>query len=118
MYDISKEIGLENKEVITKGKSLGIAAARVASSSLDKITAEYLEQQLILEHPNLAAPPSVTSPIAAQPNEPMVVVRAPPPETEAQHAPETATETATALLEPEPPQAQPINPFAEPSLPH
>ena len=52
IYDISKKLGLENKEVLSKAKALGIAAARVASSSLDKITAEYLEQQLIIEHPH------------------------------------------------------------------
>ena len=46
IYDISKKLGLENKEVLAKAKELGIAAARVASSSLDKITAEYLEDQL------------------------------------------------------------------------
>ena len=41
IYDISKKLGLENKEVLAKAKELGIAAARVASSTLDKITAEY-----------------------------------------------------------------------------
>src|SRR6195256_2387774 len=46
IYDISKKLGLENKEVLTKAKELGIAAARVPSSSLDKITAEYLEEKL------------------------------------------------------------------------
>ena len=55
IYDISKKLGLENKEVLAKAKTLGIAAARVASSSLDKITAEYLEQQLIQEYPNRVA---------------------------------------------------------------
>src|SRR5438445_13525364 len=55
IYDISKKLGLENKEVLSKAKELGIAAARVASSSLDKITAEYLEQQLILAYPERAA---------------------------------------------------------------
>ncbi len=57
IYDISKKLGLENKQVLAKAKALGLTAARVASSSLDKITAEYLEEQIILEHPELAAPP-------------------------------------------------------------
>jgi translation initiation factor IF-2 len=57
IYDISKKLGLENKEVLAKAKSLGIAAARVASSSLDKITAEYLEEQIRKDHPQLTAPP-------------------------------------------------------------
>jgi cold shock protein len=55
IYDISKKLGLENKEVLAKAKELGIAQARVASSQLDKITAEYLEQQL---GPN--PPPALT----------------------------------------------------------
>ena len=64
IYDISKKLGLENKEVLAKAKELGIAAARVASSSLDKITAEYLEQQLILAHPERApAAPVESAPV-------------------------------------------------------
>src|SRR5882672_5712426 len=75
IYDISKKLGLENKEVLTKAKELGIAAARVASSSLDKITAEYLEQQLVLAHPERAAQPLVApSPSAPIKHEPIVVV--------------------------------------------
>ena len=57
IYDISKRLGLENKEVLAKAKELGIAGARVASSSLDKITAGYLEDKLKEAHPELAAPP-------------------------------------------------------------
>src|SRR5512137_2078977 len=56
IYDISKKLRLENKEVLAKAKELGIVA-RVASSSLDKITAEYLEDQLKAAHPELTAPP-------------------------------------------------------------
>ena len=81
IYDISKKLGLENKEVLSKAKELGIAAARVASSSLDKITAEYLEQQLILAHPHLAAPPPAPAPASPPANEPISIVTAPPPET-------------------------------------
>src|ERR1044072_1719593 len=101
IYDISKKLGLENKEVLAKAKALGIAAARVASSSLDKITAEYLEQQIILEHPNLAAPqppPPATAPAPA--NQPILVVTAPPPQ------------TATA-----PQPADPPAPLAQPEAP-
>ena len=57
IYDISKKLGLDNKQVLAKAKELRMTAARVASSTLDKITAEYLEQELIKEHPELAAPP-------------------------------------------------------------
>src|SRR5436189_2263481 len=64
IYDISKKLHLENKEVLAKAKELGISGARVASSSLDKITAEYLEQQLVLAHPELTAPPPPAAPVA------------------------------------------------------
>ncbi|HEY0551188.1 MAG TPA: translation initiation factor IF-2 [Verrucomicrobiae bacterium] len=75
IYDIAKRLGIESKDVLLKAKELGIAAARVPSSSLDKITAEYLEEKLggakVAEAP---APP---------PNQPIVVVgetpTAPPP---------------------------------------
>ena len=56
IYDISKKLGLENKEILAKAKALGIAAARVASSSLDKITAEYLEEELFKDHPEARRP--------------------------------------------------------------
>src|SRR5215468_6543739 len=109
IYDISKKLGLENKEVLTKAKELGIAAARVASSSLDKITAEYLEQQLILAHPERAVQsPAAHSPAAAPQakHEPIVVVSAPPPaEVEALQKEEPMMGTATAVLEAEPPPA-------------
>src|SRR5215469_10131166 len=102
IYDISKKLGLENKEVLTKAKELGIAAARVASSSLDKITAEYLEQQLVLAHPHLAAPPpspaapAPASPVQPSVSEPITVVTAPPEPVRAEElqAPMTATATA------------------------
>src|SRR4249920_3411530 len=47
IYDLAKKLGLESKEVLVKAKELGISAAKVPSSSLDKITAEYLEEQLV-----------------------------------------------------------------------
>src|SRR5262249_3649492 len=106
IYDISKKLGLENKQVLSKAKELGIAGARVASSSLDKITAEYLEEQLRKDHPNLAQP--AAAPVAAippTPAEPIVVVSAPPPPPPPEVDPqltEPQVATATAVLEPEP----------------
>jgi translation initiation factor IF-2 len=108
IYDISKKLGLENKEVLAKAKELGIAAARVASSSLDKITAEYLEQQLVIAHPNLAAPPA-PPPAPPQVAQPIVVLTAPPPpppETETVLK-EQAAGSTTTLLEAEPSVASP-----------
>ena len=80
IYDISKKLGLDNKAILAKAKSLGIAAAKVPSSSLDKISAEYLEEELCKDHPELAAklaPPPPPAPKAA-PSEPIVVIKPPP----------------------------------------
>ena len=46
IYDIAKKLNLESKFVLAKAKELGITAAKVPSSSLDKITGEYLEETL------------------------------------------------------------------------
>ena len=46
IYDIAKQLGIPSKEVLSKAKDLGIANARVPSSSLDKITAEFLVEQI------------------------------------------------------------------------
>jgi translation initiation factor IF-2 len=67
IYEIAKKLGIESKEVISKAKELGIAAARVPSSSLDKITAEYLEEKLGGVKP--AEPPP-----APEPPKPILVV--------------------------------------------
>jgi hypothetical protein len=55
IYEISKKLGLENKEILAAAKALGITAAKIPSSSLDKITAEYLEEELLKTHPDVAA---------------------------------------------------------------
>src|SRR6185503_16224489 len=82
IYDISKRLGLENKEVLAKAKELGISAARVPSSSLDKITAEFLESQLAALHP----PPPVAPPPVEIPKEPepVPIAVSPPVEIKAQ----------------------------------
>ncbi len=69
IYEIAKKLGIESKEVLAKAKELGIAGARVPSSSLDKITAEYLES-----HFQPAAPKAE----AAPPPAPVEVITAPP----------------------------------------
>jgi translation initiation factor IF-2 len=129
IYDISKKLGLENKEVLAKAKELGIAAARVASSSLDKITAEYLEDQLRAAHPPPPPPPepvpvpetaqatAVPAPAEARGPE---VISAPAPSahtvTLAPTAPLTAPEaratetitTTVTVLQPEPQTAEKV----------
>jgi translation initiation factor IF-2 len=106
IYDISKKLGLENKEVLAKAKELGIPAARVASSSLDKITAEYLEDKLKEAHPEIAvAPPAAMAPAPASVPEPVQVVTQTAAAASLQSQ-ETVTATATAVLEA--PEAPPI----------
>src|ERR1051325_2359801 len=68
IYDLAKKLGLESKDVLAKAKKLGIAAAKVPSSSLDKITAEYLESQF---SPKVAA--KAPEPVAAPVPTPAVV---------------------------------------------
>ena len=119
IYDISKKLGLENKEVLAKAKELGIAAARVASSSLDKITAEYLEDQLKQAHPELTAPPAASATVStpsappAAPTTPHTVLVTTAAEPVVGQIQEVGplTATATAVLEPEVPTLQP--PVAE-----
>src|SRR5688572_1961203 len=74
IYDIAKKLGIESKEVLSRAKELGISAARVPSSSLDKITAEYLESHL-----KPAAAVEAPAPPPAAP-EPILIVSAPPEE--------------------------------------
>src|SRR5438552_3804346 len=92
IYDIAKKLGLESKEVIAKAKALGISAAKVPSSSLDKITAEYLEEQLGGVKP--AAPEPAPAPA---PSAPVMITAPPPPAAEPEpvaEAPEVIEEAA------------------------
>ena len=114
IYDISKKLGLENKEVLTKAKGLGIAAAKVPSSSLDKITAEYLEDEIRKDHPELTTPaPVAPAPPPAPPNEPIVVISAPAPEVQPVPPVQPETIPATNHLVVEPPQPKETPPPVE-----
>ena len=119
IYDISKKLGLDNKQVLAKAKELGLPAARVASSSLDKITAEYLEQQLILEHPELAAPPPPPPAPAAPPPEQAIAipVTPPPPEAEPVQKQEVVAEVAPAPVEPAVPAPEVLPPVEQGAAP-
>jgi translation initiation factor IF-2 len=110
IYDIAKKLGLENKEVITKAKALGIAAAKVPSSSLDKITAEYLEQQIIETHPELKAKLAPPEPVVAPtpPTQVEIKIESPPPPVEVTLAP------APVAPPPEPKPAPQHEPAAAP----
>ncbi len=125
IYEISKKLHLENKEVLAKAKQLGLAAARVASSSLDKITAEYLEQQLIQDHPELTkpaplpAPPEPAPAAATEAATATAIATAPPPEAPPiqLQQPTTVTATGTGLLDrPAPAPAAPPPPAPAPAV--
>ncbi|HXI73032.1 MAG TPA: translation initiation factor IF-2 [Verrucomicrobiae bacterium] len=116
IYDISKKLGLENKDIISKAKALGIAAAKVASSSLDKISAEWLEEELIKDYPEVAArlaPKAAPEPPKPAPvEEKIILITAPPPEPEPEVIPEPVA------VEPEAPAEPAAAPVAEaPPLP-
>jgi hypothetical protein len=53
--DISKRLGLDNRVILAKAKSLGITTAKAPSSLIDRISAEWIEEELIKEHPEIAA---------------------------------------------------------------
>ena len=72
IYEIAKKLNLESKFVLNKAKELGIAAAKVPSSTLDKITAEFLEEQLA----PLAKPFEPSKPVEVTP---VTIIHAPPP---------------------------------------
>jgi len=110
IYDISKKLGLENKAILAKAKALGIAAARVPSSSLDKISAEFLEEELFKDHPEIAAKfkappaPAVEAPKPPPVEEKIVVITAPPPEP---REPEIKPEPPPVVEAPKPPPPPP-----------
>jgi len=97
IYDISKKLGLENKQILEKAKAMGIAAAKVPSSSLDKISAEWLEEELIKTFPEVAArlapKPVEEKPKPAPVEEKIVLITAPPPEPTPEIKPEPAADT-------------------------
>src|SRR3954469_14504579 len=107
IYDISKKLGLENKDIISKAKALGITAAKVASSSLDKITAEFLEEEILKDHPDIAArlhAPKTEAPKAPVVEEKIVVITAappPPPPAPVEVVPEPVVVTANGAVEAE-----------------
>jgi translation initiation factor IF-2 len=119
IYDISKKLGLENKDVLAKAKELGLGAAKVASSSLDKITAEYLEEQLLKAYPSIAAPAAhppvqpASQPPAAPPLFEPVSITPPAPALEV-HKEEAG---APIVIAPSVTQPEPPPPVQEPPAP-
>ena len=102
IYEIAKKAGIPSKDVLAKAKELGITNAKVASSTLDKITAEYLEEQIAgTQEPE---PEPEEAPVAAEP----VILTAPAEEPDAEEEaeegpePEEAQDTAEEPEEEEP----------------
>jgi translation initiation factor IF-2 len=88
IYEIAKQLGIESKAVLAKAKDLGIAAAKVPSSSLDKITAEYLLEQMGGKSDTPEAAPAVPAPVHE-----IKVISEPPPPEEPAPEPETAVDS-------------------------
>ncbi len=125
IYDIARKLGLESKVVLAKARELGITNAKVASSTLDKITAEYLEEKLAPEAPKPPAPP-VEAPAAEAPAAPVSAPEQAPPAAEPAPAttPEVVTPAPTAEAPASPPSASPqeaagrtVVPAQEPAAP-
>ena len=129
IYEIAKKIGIPSKEVLAKAKELGIANAKVASSTLDKITAEYLEEQIAgkpepeapAEEPQAAAEPVIiTAPVEEAAPQEAEAAEDSSEETSTEETEPATEEEATEDAEPEAPaeeaedQAEPAEP-AEPA---
>lgn len=80
IYEIAKKLGIENKEVLAKARELGITA-KVASSSLDKITAEFLEEKLGGVR-KAEPPPPAPEPVAPAPIKIISEPAEPPPQSQ------------------------------------
>ena len=123
-----QEIGIPSKEVLAKAKELGIANAKVASSTLDKITAEYLEEQIAgkpepeapAEEPQAAAEPVIiTAPVEEAAPQEAEAAEDSSEETSTEETEPATEEEATEDAEPEAPaeeaedQAEPAEPAEE-----
>lgn len=128
IYDIAKKVGLPSKAVLARAKELGIPAARVPSSTLDKITAEYLLEQLGYKPEPVAPPPAPTETAAPPPPAEVAVptptapapeAAAPPPAEISPPAPAEVTPPASPLVpvEPAAPAATPPVAIAPPKEP-
>jgi translation initiation factor IF-2 len=120
IYDIAKKYGLENKQILEKAKSLGIAAAKVPSSSLDKISAGWLEDELLKDFPDIAAkfaaPKVEEKPKPAPVDDEIKIISAPPPPPAPEPKPEQVVE-AKVELAPAPKVEEKPKPVMPPSQP-
>ena len=120
IYDIAKNLGITSKDVLAKAKELKITNARVASSSIDKITAEYLQDTIAKELKPAEAEPAVEETPAEEvaPTGPVIIVateeepeEAVDEEAEVTESEEPAVETVTEeTAEDEPGPKKPAGP--------
>ena len=140
IYDLAKKLGIENKDVLAKARELGIAQAKVPSSSLDKITAGFLENELVKlfpppigapAAPAPEAPPAAPAPVETHPSITLIteapppvepVAAAPPPPAPAQtglpppvSVVEPSPETVTASVEGPPSPPSPVSQVSVPA---
>ena len=96
IYDIAKNLGITSKDVLAKAKELKITNARVASSSIDKITAEYLQDTIAKELKPAEAEPAVEETPAEEvaPTGPVIIVAT-------EEEPEETTESEEPTEEPD-----------------
>lgn len=107
IYEIARKFGIENKVVLAKAKELGIIQAKTASSTIDKISAEYLEQELaaIYERKSAVSPaspsqtPSETG-VEVAPSVPAQTVDVTEPETGGVPSPVAASEPVSPAAGP------------------
>ena len=102
IYDIAKNLGITSKDVLAKAKELKITNARVASSSIDKITAEYLQDTIAKELKPAEAEPAVEDTPAEEvaPTGPVIIVAT-------EEEPEETTEKEAEEIESEEPAKEP-----------
>ncbi len=121
IYEIAKKLNLESKFVLVRAKELGIAAAKVPSSSLDKITAEFLEKELLpLAQSAPSTPAQEFAPIAIirVPDAPAAEGAADPGESEDHEAHDYVDEPEAAAPAAQPaPQAAHVPEHRTPSAP-
>ena len=81
IYEIAKKLGVTSKQVLEKAKQLGVKGAKAPSSSIDKITAEYVGEELAKD-------------LGIKPDQ----IQTQKPET---HPKDTATNTDIEIVEPQ-----------------
>lgn len=101
IYEIARKVGVDSKAVLVKAKELGITNARVPSSTLDKITAEYLLEQLGFHPGALDAPGPIAASAPESAPHPVIIVAAPEPASEPIAEPPSPV-APEAPVEPEP----------------